>query len=74
MLFDGEGQSGYVRNGVMMKTTQGTKEAVKILAAALGNFSVAAFTLGIFQGDYMGIILGCYSLLLAMVLAWRIEQ
>ena len=42
--------------------TKGTKEAVKLLAATLANFSIAGFTLGIYQQDTLGLVTGCYSL------------
>ena len=39
--------------------TKGTKEAVKLLAATLANFSIAGFTLGIYQQDTLGLVTGC---------------
>ena len=53
---------------------KGPKEAVKLLAATLANFSIAGFTLGIYQQDTLGLVTGCYSLAFALVLAWRVEE
>ena len=71
---DGKCENGYCDNKREGMRTKGTKEAVKLLAATLANFSIAGFTLGIYQQDTLGLVTGCYSLAFALVLAWRVEE
>ena len=57
-----------------MKMYSKEREAVKLLAVTLSNFSAISFGIGIFEKDTTGLIAGCYSLALALILIWRVSE
>ncbi len=57
-----------------MKNYAKEREAVKLLAVTLSNFSAISFGIGVFEKDFAGLIAGCYALALALLLAWRVSE
>ena len=57
-----------------MKQVSKEREAVKLLAVTLSNFSAISFGIGVFEKDATGLVAGCYALALALLLVWRIAE
>lgn len=57
-----------------MKQFSKEREAVKLLAVTLSNFSAISFGIGVFEKDATGLVAGCYALALALLLVWRIAE
>ena len=67
--------NGYLDGeGGWMKRYSKEREAVKLLAVTLSNFSAISFGIDVFENDTTGLIAGCYSLTLALILMWRVSE
>ena len=50
------------------------REAAKLLAVTLSNFSAIGFGIGVFEDDVTGLLVGSYSLILALAIMWRVSE
>lgn len=57
-----------------MKSTEQEYATVKLLTTVLGNFSAISFGVGVYEEIGMGVILGVYSLIFALILMWRVSE
>ncbi|WP_298067961.1 hypothetical protein [uncultured Mailhella sp.] len=57
-----------------MRKISREREAAKLLAVTLSNFSAISFGIGIFENSIIGLLLGSYSLVLALAIMWRVSE
>ena len=57
-----------------MRNYSKEREAAKLLAVTLSNFSAISFGIGVFEKDFTGLIAGCYSLVFGLLIMWRISK
>lgn len=57
-----------------MKITEQEYATAKLLAASLGNFSAISFGVGVYEETSLGIILGVYTLVFALIIMWRVAE